>query len=106
MRVEIAILLLFTATSANAMGDPSAFFWVVGCAVALGVSSVAVALGKVPMRVKLLALLPIGIGAAAVWGLGSIPDYSKYEVWIDAATALSVVASMYASYIVMKFARH
>ncbi len=84
------------------MAGTPAVSWALGCAVALGVSSIVIALVKASPLVKLLALLLIGMGAAAVWGLSRAPEFSRYDVWINAATALCTAISIYASRLALK----
>lgn len=79
--------------------------WATGCALALGGSSLAVLPAKGSLLGKLLALLLIGMGAAAVWGLSRAPEYSTYETWINAATAFCTAMSICASRLALKLSR-
>lgn len=105
MKAVTTIGMLLASTSAYAMGDTSAVSWVGGCAVALGVSSIAVALAKASPMAKSLALLVIGMGAAAISGLSRAPEYSTYATWINAASALCTAVSIYASRLALKLSR-
>lgn len=105
LAVAVAVLLFLTATSAQAMVGLSAVPWVGGCSVALVGSSIAVVLGKASPLGKLLALLLIGMGAAAVWGLSRAPEYSTYETWINAASAFCTAVSIYASRLALRLSR-
>ena len=79
--------------------------WIVGCAFVLGGGSFAVVFAKASPLGKLLALLLIGMGAAAVWGLSRAPEYSTYETWINAASALCTAVSIYASRLALRLSR-
>lgn len=105
LKVCVATWLLLAATGAQAMGGRPAVSWAVGCGVALGGSSIAVVLSKASPLGKLLALLLIGMGAAAVWGLSRAPEYSTYETWINAASALCTAVSIYASRLALRLSR-
>lgn len=87
------------------MVDLSSVSWLGGCALALGGSSIAVVLDKASPLARLLALGLIGVGAAAVWGLSRAPEYSTYETWINAATALCTAVFIYASRLALKLSR-
>ena len=105
MQVGVATWLLLAATSAEAMGGTPAVSWAVGCVVALGGNSLAVVLAKESPVGKLLALLLIGMGAAAVWGLSRAPEYNTYETRINAASALCTAVSIYASRLALRLSR-
>lgn len=106
MKVAAAIGMLLGGNSAHAMGGQPASFWVGGCALVLVGSSLAIVLDRAAPLGKLLALLVIGMGAAAIWGLSSAPEYSTYETWINSATALCTSVSIYGSRLVLKLSRN
>lgn len=87
------------------MVDLSSVSWLGGCALALGASSIAAVLDKASPLGKLLSLFLVGMGAAAIWGLSRAPEFSRYEIWINAATALCTAVSTYASRLALKLSR-
>jgi ABC-type transport system involved in cytochrome c biogenesis permease component len=105
MKVALAFWVVLISTDAQAMGNQSATFWVGDCALALGGSSLAAVLAKASQLGQLLALLVIGMGAAAVWGLSRAPEYSTYATWINAASASCTAVSIYASRLALKLSR-
>jgi hypothetical protein len=75
------------------MGDPTALFVLAFAVVVLAGTAMWVLVAKGTVRSKLTAMAALVAAAVFAFVTSNVPDYARYQAWIDGSTIFAVIAA-------------